>query len=329
MISILPLFLSQTLYLSSPTGATYRAVNDLPQGTCVMMGTEELVFTATNFNTCNEILLEPGCYRAELSGGIGLPNENCLDHVEPDFTSFTSALFSISEPTTVYALRGGDGNPGSVNKSKTYVGSFGGGASGVDSILVVGDHIWRAPGGAGKTCITPKSGSTANQVPSATTVKVGNGFGGGTTNLSGHINGARSFYYSKSTQTSTAINSIAGGGGGAPNGTGGTNWQYKNTMPSTDIIVNPGKVGTETAGGDGGDVTSYTNYALTNQATVTGGTGGATVSYTCGGTTARTYGGGGGGGAISSNYSIAINGGNGGSGSSDSSEISFIRIYKM
>ena len=64
----------------------------------------------------------------------------------------TSALFSISETTTVYALRGGDGNAGTVNMSGTKLCSVGGGASGVDSVLVVGDDVWRADGGAGKVC---------------------------------------------------------------------------------------------------------------------------------------------------------------------------------
>ncbi len=326
---IAPLLLSPALYFSTPTGAKYHTVNELPQGACVMEGTEELVFTAENFNTCNEILLEPGCYRAELSGGIGAPNPECLDHVEPDFTTYTSALFSISEPTTVYALRGGDGNPGQVITSGSSKGSFGGGASGVDCILVVGNNTWRAPGGAGKSCISASSGSATNQVPASTTVKVGNGFGGNTTNLAGHINGYRSFSRTYSSTSNKYINSIGGGGGGAPEGIGGTKWQFNKNNNVEGVIVNPGEDATPDAGGNGGDVTSYTEYDLINMISVVGGRGGKTVSYSCGGQTATTYGGGGGGASVSSNYKKGINGGDGGSGSTGTSEISFIRIYKI
>ena len=62
----------------------------------------------------------------------------------------------------------------------------------------------------------------------------------------------------------------------------------------------------------------------------TGGIGGATVTYECGGKTAKTYGGGGGGGAYAgAYYTNSLNGGDGGSGSSGSSDTSFVRIYKI
>jgi hypothetical protein len=64
----------------------------------------------------------------------------------------------------------------------------------------------------------------------------------------------------------------------------------------------------------------------------TGGDGGETVTYTCGGQTAKSYGGGGGSyeGAINSSvYTPTVNGGNGGSGSSGTSDVSFVRIYKI
>ena len=146
------LFLASALYITGPHGDIYKAANEVPKGACVMSGSEVLVYEANNINTCNTVVLEPGCYRAEMRGGVGQKNEDCVDFVELSKTSIVSALFSLSETTDVYVLRGGDGNPGSVNKQSGRYGTFGGGASGVDSLLVVGDRVWRADGGAGNTC---------------------------------------------------------------------------------------------------------------------------------------------------------------------------------
>ncbi len=320
------LLLAQTLFVKTPDGNVYKAVNDVPVGQCILTGEEELVFEASNFNTCNEIVLQPGCYRAEMRGGIGTANENCLDHIAFDENTTMSAVFSISQPTTVYALRGGDGNPGEAIISGSYISSFGGGASGVDSILVIGDRVWRANGGAGKTCITGEDFTSTNTADSATTIAVGNGFGGGT-NLPDDTNGARAFY----NVLNKVMYSIGGGGGGAPNGVGGANWQYKSTFPADDIIINPGENGTSLSGGDGGSVTSCIDLDCTEMRTINGGKGGTTMSYICGGQYAYSYGGGGGGAAIRaySTYFLTRVGGDGGSGSTGTSNVSFVRIYKM
>ena len=318
-------FLAQALYITGPSGDVYMAANEVPQGSCVMSGTEELVFEVTNFNTCNEIVLEPGCYRAELRGGVGVANEYCVDYVAQSETSIVSALFSLSEPTTAYALRGGDGNPGGVNKSSSRYGTFGGGASGVDTILVVGDRVWRAEGGAGNTCTISSNNSVVNRLYSATAVAIGNGFGG-KSGLSGDVNGYRAFRVYK-----TDTFGVGGGGGGAPNDVGGAKWQYNNTSSYSQVSIGAGENGSDNSGGNGGDVTSCKTSACSDVVSVSGGTGGANVSYSCGGAIAMSYGGGGGGGAVLAEGSTLYyaNGGSGGSGSTGSSNTSFLRIYKM
>jgi hypothetical protein len=177
---LLPLALLSALYFKTSDGNIYHTIDKIPPGMCILNNNgTELVYEATNFNTCNEIELQPGCYRAELRGGIGLQNEYCLSIAEQDFTPTISAIFSINEPTTVYVFRGGDGKPGGVNVVRNaYTGAFGGGASGVDSILVVGDRVWHASGGAGKTCaFSTKSALNHAAVTYAT--PIGQGIGGG------------------------------------------------------------------------------------------------------------------------------------------------------
>ena len=323
---LLPLALLSALYFKTSDGNIYHTIDKIPDGMCILNNTgTELVYEATNFNTCNEITLQPGCYRAELRGGIGLQNEYCLSIAEQDFTPIISAIFSINEPTTVYVFRGGDGNAGGVNViNNAYTGSFGGGASGVDSILVVDDRVWRASGGAGKTCTQGNKTRQINQPSAATTLVDGNGIGGGS--ILNQPTLQRRVYY---VYRQRAIYGIGGGGGTSPNGAGGTDWQYHSAFLNGDEYVNAGTNGTDERGGNGGDIYVCNNPSCTSMVAATGGIGGATVTYECGGQTAKTYGGGGGGGAHNSSYSTAANGGDGGSGSSGSSDTSFVRIYKI
>ena len=62
-----------------------------------------------------------------------------------------------------------------------------------------------------------------------------------------------------------------------------------------------------------------------------GGDGGATLSFSCGGQMLYSYGGGGGGGVqASSNVPYCdVNGGAGGTGSTGTSDTSYVRIYKF
>ena len=321
---LLPLALLSALYFKTSDGNIYHTIDKIPDGMCVLNNNgEELVYEATNFNTCNEITLQPGCYRAELRGGIGLQNEHCLDIVEHDLTRTESAIFNISEPTTVYVFRGGDGNAGGVNVVNNGTGSFGGGASGMDSILVVGDRVWRASGGVGKTCSTSISiKKQINLAGAYTTIAVGNGVGGNSELV--QLVSQKRVYLS----TGRYRYGFGGGGGASPNGAGGTDWQYHHDFINTDEYVNAGTNGTGERAGDGGDIYVCKDFSCTSMVSATGGVGGETVTYECGGQTAKTYGGGGGGGAYHIANGVA-DGGDGGSGSTDHSDTSFVRIYKI
>ncbi|MBE6460887.1 MAG: hypothetical protein E7007_03200 [Alphaproteobacteria bacterium] len=321
---LLPLALLSALYFKTSDGNIYHTIDVIPDGMCVLNNNgTELVYEATNFNTCNEIVLQPGCYRAELRGGIGLQNEYCLDIAEQDFTPTISAIFNINEPTTVYVFRGGDGNAAGVNVVNNGTGSFGGGASGVDSILVVGDRVWRASGGAGKTCATSIKKRQINVAGAYTSIAVGNGVGGNSELV--QLVSQKRVYVSREPYRY----GIGGGGGASPNGAGGTDWQYHYDFINTDEYVNAGTNGTDERGGNGGDIYVCNNLSCTSMVSATGGIGGATVTYECGGQTAKSYGGGGGGGAYNGNNSTAVNGGDGGSGSTGHSDVSFVRIYKI
>ena len=321
---LLPLALLSALYFKTSDGNIYHTIDKIPDGMCLLNNNgTELVYEATNFNTCNEIELQPGCYRAELRGGIGLQNEYCLSIAEQDFTPTISATFSINEPTTVYVFRGGDGNPGGVNViNNRFTSAFGGGASGVDSILVVGDRVWRAPGGAGTTCVHSIY-TDINITGNSDTMGIGSG--GNFDNVL--LNQRRIYHY----RDDAHLFATGGGGGASPNGTGGTDWQIReNFIKGNDNeYVNVGTNGTDEYGGNGGDIYVCYNLSCTSMVSAKGGDGGKTIKYKeCGGQTAKSYGGGGGGGTHTSVYSTA-NGGNGGSGSTNTSDVSFVRIYKI
>jgi hypothetical protein len=324
---LLPLALLSALYFKTSDGNIYHTIDEIPPGMCILNNNgEELVYEAENFNTCNEIVLQPGCYRAELRGGIGLQNEYCTSIAEQDFTPTISAIFSINEPTTVYVFRGGDGNPGGVNVKNNITAAFGGGASGVDSILVVGDRVWRASGGVGKTCTESDTLYPINSASAISSLKNSNGIGGGST--LNNLSQQRRTYYRYDTSIQKALYGSGGGGGASPNGTGGTNWQLHSAFINAEEYVNAGTNGTDERGGDGGDIYVCKDLSCTSMVAATGGVGGETKNYKCGGQTAKTYGGGGGGGAHASHVGTA-NGGNGGSGSTNLSDTSFVRIYKI
>ncbi len=319
-----------TLHIMTHNGAIYDVVEDIPAGSCIIGGTETLVYEASTFNTCQEIRLKPGCYRVEMMGGLGGKNEICKDWAEQMITSPLSGMFTLDTETTVYAFRGGDGMPGTVNKSGSYYGSFGGGASGADSIVVVGDRVFRARGANGQSCYRgPDTYPLCqNVISSATGTSMGTGAGYQETNaprnlrvciLTGNRNGAKYYW------------NLGGGGGGAPNGTGGTTWQYNQGCPS-DTVVSAGADATNAGGGDGGGVTdAYYKPGDTTPKNAAGGRGGANVTFQCGGQAITIYGGGGGGACIGGYYGagVAVPGGDGGSGSTNTSTNSFIRIYKM
>jgi hypothetical protein len=174
----------------------------------------------------------------------------------------------------------------------------------------------------GKTCIN-SSLNNINYVRSATAVRIGNGIGGGS-NLNKPELQMRAYHM----YLQNKLFGIGGGGGASPNGAGGTDWQFHSAFINADEYVNAGTNGTDERGGNGGDIYVCANPSCTSLVEAKGGVGGATVTYECGGQTAKSYGGGGGGGAHETVYSTA-NGGNGGSGSSGTSDTSFVRIYKI
>ena len=51
-----------TLHIMTHNGAVYDVVENIPSGSCIMGGTETLVFEADTFNMCQEISLKPGCH---------------------------------------------------------------------------------------------------------------------------------------------------------------------------------------------------------------------------------------------------------------------------
>ena len=318
-----------TLHIMTHNGAVYDVVENIPSGSCIMGGTETLVFEADTFNTCQEISLKPGCYRVEMMGGLGGKNAECKDWAEQMITDPLSGMFTLDSETTVYAFRGGDGMPGTVNKSGSYYGTFGGGASGADSVLVVGDRVFRARGGVGQLCVANyTNGLVGLNNPSwANSRAYASGSPGGWTG--GVILHMGKVCISMPTWGSSIVYTCGGGGGGAPSAPGATTGFGSSCMGG---VANNGADGTSSGGGNGGDVTDalYRNDGGdTNPKSAAGGRGGANVTWTCGGQTIVSYGGGGGGACVNGVAGQTADGGDGGSGSTNTSTNSFIRIYKM
>lgn len=207
---------AQTQQLTSPSIHIKKSDGEMyyvalsPLGGGIFDGSETLVYSESSINKCHSINLEPGIYRVEMRGGTGGKPYRCTSGsgMTNAMGDIVSSIFKLNETTTVYSLRGGDGN------NSPTIGTYqipGGGASGVDSILVVGERVWRANGGSGKTCIMPTQG--AGLSTSGSGVSYGNGFGGNS-DLTGNKNGFRRFYISNPS-VNTSISSIGGGGGGA------------------------------------------------------------------------------------------------------------------
>ena len=319
-----------TLHIMTHNGAIYDVVENIPAGSCIIGGTETLVYEASTFNTCQEIRLNPGCYRVEMMGGLGGKNEECKDWAEQMITNPLSGMFTLDTETTVYAFRGGDGMPGTVNKSGSYYGSFGGGASGADSIVVVGDRVFRARGGAGQMCAAAyiKNGLVGLNNPSwGSSRAYANGSPGGWTD--GYIGHMKKVCLSMPTWRKDIVYTCGGGGGGAPSAPGANTVYGDGCMGG---VANDGADGTAVGGGNGGDVTDalYRNDGGdTNPKSASGGRGGANVTWQCGGQTIVSYGGGGGGACVNGVAVQTADGGDGGSGSTGTSNTSYLRIYKM
>ena len=326
---------AQTQQLTSPSIHIKKSDGEMyyvalsPLGGGIFDGSETLVYSESSINKCHSINLEPGIYRVEMRGGTGGKPYRCTSGsgMTNAMGDIVSSIFKLNETTTVYSLRGGDGN------NSPTIGTYqipGGGASGVDSILVVGNRTIRATGGVGSRCMN------------LTVTSFGGGGGYGITN---RCSGGGGGFYSDTTINNggnaykySSIASCSGGGGGANTSSGGTGGNIASGSPN--FYLNAGKSATSSGGGNGGDVENLLGTSMTKNK-ASGGIGGKNVSYSCGGQTAISYGGGGGGATCALRVdstcenlgswceSDCADGGDGGSGSTGTSGDSFLNIYKI
>lgn len=312
---------SPALHIKNADGEIYH-IAVMPVGGGIFDAAETLVYEENTINTCQSFELPVGIYRVEMRGGTGGKPYACRGgYGTQNFKGdVVSSIFKLNEKTVVYALRGGDGNNGAVINSHQIPG---GAASGVDSILVVGNRVIRANGGTGTRCLnwvirTPDN--TGGHGGSLAQGGAGGIYPQASMNDGGRASDYSSVFYS-------------GGGGGAPSGTGGVN-------ASGLTCLNAGFDATDSGGGNGGDIQNpYNDSETLNYAF--GGSGGQNVYFSCGGQNIISYGGGGAGAICIRRVedscetkgiwcvSDCFNGGDGGSGSTGTSNDSFIKIYKI
>ena len=315
-------YTSPTLHVQNTDGKIYHAIV-IPQGGEFLDATEKLVYSADSINTCQPVTLDAGMYRVELRGGAGGKQSRCnvgLGTTNP-IANTVSQIFKLPTQTTVYAFRGGDGNDSDV---VTWQQIPGGGASGVDSMLVVGDRAIVGIGAPSSQCFKLNAraysaggsgvGLYCQSTPSGTysvqDIKIGD------SNMNGNGFGC------------------GAGGGGAPNGVGGA------AASNTNLRATAGTNATSDGGGNGGDAENLMGDSQTKNRG-TGGIGGKNVYWQCAGHTAVSYGGGGGGATCALVipsicesmglwcYSDCADGGNGASGSTGKSDTSYVKIYKI
>ncbi|MBE6461010.1 MAG: hypothetical protein E7007_03870 [Alphaproteobacteria bacterium] len=315
-------YTSPTLHVQNTDGKIYHAIV-IPQGGELFDASEKLVYSENSINTCQPVTLDAGMYRVELRGGGGGKQSRCDQGTGT--TRFVgnpvSNYFKLPTQTTVYAFRGGDGND---SPTVTAYQIPGGGASGVDSMLVIGDRAIVGIGAPSSQCFKlnarayPGGGSGVGlycqSTPSGTysiqNIKIGDS----------HVVSNRF--------------GCGAGGGGAPNGVGGAAVSYIN------VKITAGTNATSDGGGNGGDAENLMGDSQTKNLGI-GGIGGKNVYWQCAGHTAVSYGGGGGGAtcalAVPSScesggswcYSDCADGGNGASGSTGTSDTSYVKIYKI
>mgnify|MGYP004650973627 CR=1 FL=1 len=302
-----------SLHIMDHTGAVYH-VAVRAQDEQLATGTETLVYEQSAINTCETVTLDAGLYRAELRGGSGGLPARCSAGMGKvaQLGVINTTIIKLDVSSTIYTFRGGDGNnSGAINKHQFP----GGGASGVDSVIVLPTRTIRAIGGAPVQC----------------TAQALDAFPSGGWSSPGHcIGGAANSNGGGGVWGTPVAGGCGGGGGGAPNGTGGV--AAKNTTAGADA--------TSTGGGNGGDATNPNGDSKTSNIGH-GGAGGANVTWQCGGQTITSYGGGGGGGmcawVMTKNcnqngswcYSDCADGGDGGSGSTGTSTDSYVKIYRI
>lgn len=314
---------SPAVHIKNADGEIYH-IALVPVDGGIYDGSETLVYEENSINTCNSVRLEAGIYRAELRGGSGGRPASCQSGIGTQRFDgdIVSAIFKINQATNIDVFRGGDGNDST--RSNTHQIS-GGGASGVDSLVVVNGRIIRGTGGVGTRCITGTVSGLNGGGYALFDACYG---GGGGVYMDKTINDGSVYKYQQRGY-------CGGGGGGSSDYGGGTGGKTS----SSYSFIKAGQKASVSGGGDGGDVTNKSGNSLTANVGY-GGKGGANVVYSCGGTTATTYGGGGGG-AMCFFYQSScestglwcdndcVNGADGASGSKNTSKTSFVKIYKI
>lgn len=314
---------SPAMHIKNAAGEVYH-VALVPVEGGIYDASESISYEENSINTCKTLKLETGIYRVELRGGRGGRPALCQSGIgiQRFDGDIVSSIVKINEPTTAYIFRGGDGND-SVRDNKHQVS--GGGASGVDSLVVINNRVIRATGGGGTKCIT---GTVS-------------GLNGGGYALFDVCYGAGGGIYADKTMNNGATvkyqaRGFCGAGGGGSNDAGGGTGGVASSSYS---YLGAGADATSDSGGDGGTVTNTKGNSLTSNIGY-GGKGGKNLVFTCGGQNAVSYGGGGGGGMCffyqSSCESTGmwcdtdcVNGGDGASGSTGTSNSSFVKIYKI
>ena len=121
---------SPALHIKNADGEIYH-VAVMPVGGGVFDASETLVYEENTINTCQSFELPAGIYRVEMRGGTGGKTYRCRSGygMQKFKSDIMSSIFKLSEPTTLYALRGGDGNDGAVINSHQIPGGGDGGAS--------------------------------------------------------------------------------------------------------------------------------------------------------------------------------------------------------
>ena len=297
---------SPALHIKNADGEIYH-VAVMPVGGGVFDASETLVYEENTINTCQSFELPAGIYRVEMRGGTGGKPYRCSSGTgtKNALGDITSNIFKLNTATTLYALRGGDGN----NSATVNIHQIpGGGASGVDSILVIGNRTIRANGGTGTRCL---------------------GFNLYGINALGQIAGA-----------SSLSKACYGGAGSAS----GLFMKYGPKVTGMFFKCADGGNGAsaDSIAQNGADITNTKENSM-NKNTGYGGSGGTNTTFNCNGQTAISYGGGGGGGICMYPWSEfckdgysdpycgtdCFDGGDGGSGSTGTSNDSFIKIFKI
>ena len=316
-------YTSPTLHVQNTDGKIYHAIV-IPQGGELFDASEKLVYSADSINTCQPVTLDAGMYRVELRGGAGGKQSRCnvgLGTINP-IANTVSQVFKLPTQTTVYAFRGGDGND---SPAVTVHQIPGGGASGVDSMLIIGDRAIIGIGAPGSQCFN----LFARAYPGG-----GAGIGFGCQSTPSGTYSVQDIKIGDSFMDVYNRFGCGAGGGGAPNGLRGA------AASGTKLKATAGTNATSDGGGNGGDIENLRGDSQTKNIAY-GGAGGKNVYWQCAGHTAVSYGGGGGGGDCASYvdnscklynswcYSDCADGGNGASGSTGKSDTSYVKIYKV